>query len=54
MPRELKGRPVGIPENVRVVRPAPDDEPVEFNWNPVVYASWLTPELMRETEETYP
>ncbi|MFD9205932.1 hypothetical protein ACFVZM_06590 [Streptomyces sioyaensis] len=43
-------RPIREPDT-RVVRPWPDTEPVEFAMPYCVYAYWLTPELMRETEE---
>lgn len=38
-------------ENARRVWPLPDTEPVEFDKPASCYASWLTPELMRRTEE---
>jgi hypothetical protein len=34
-----------------IVRAVPDPIPVEFSYDPCVYASWITPELMREVEE---
>lgn len=34
-----------------IVHARPDMEPVEFDKALCVYASWITPELMRETEE---
>lgn len=37
--------------NTYIVHALPDQEPVETNWSPCVLASWITPELMRETEE---
>ncbi|MFD5161005.1 hypothetical protein ACFWMJ_23500 [Streptomyces hawaiiensis] len=37
--------------NTHIVHALPDQEPVEFPWAPCIYASWITPELMRETEE---
>lgn len=38
--------------DMRIVRPVPDMEPVEFNLPRSVYASWpwLTEEFMRELE----
>jgi hypothetical protein len=33
------------------VWPVPDTEPVAFDKPPCVYASWITPELMRAAEE---
>lgn len=38
-------------EGARRVWPVPDEEPVVFDKPRCVYASWITPELMRETEE---
>jgi hypothetical protein len=37
--------------NTYIVHALPDQEPVEFPWSPCIYAAWLTPELMRETED---
>lgn len=37
--------------NTVVVRAMPDPEPVEFDFPQCVYASWITPEMMREVEE---
>ncbi|MBT2412676.1 hypothetical protein J7I94_19275 [Streptomyces sp. ISL-12] len=37
--------------NMRIVHALPDTEPVEFDKPQCVYASWITEELMRETEE---
>jgi hypothetical protein len=34
-----------------IVHALPDQEPVEFDKPRSVYASWITEELMRETEE---
>jgi hypothetical protein len=36
---------------MRTVHALPDQEPVEFPWSPCVYASWITEDLMRETED---
>lgn len=38
-------------EATRRVWAVPDVEPVVFDKPRCVYASWITPELMRETEE---
>lgn len=38
-------------EGTRRVWPVPDTEPVVFDKPHCCYASWITPELMRETEE---
>ncbi|WP_267486665.1 hypothetical protein [Streptomyces sp. DH12] len=38
-------------DNLRRVWPAPDSEPVSFDKPACVYASWITPEIMREVEE---
>ncbi|BDM70568.1 hypothetical protein HEK616_40550 [Streptomyces nigrescens] len=46
----MDGRLIREPDT-RVVRAWPDQEPAEFTMPQCVYASWLTPELMRETEE---
>jgi hypothetical protein len=37
--------------DMRIVHALPDMEPVEFDKPRSVYASWITEELMRETEE---
>jgi hypothetical protein len=37
--------------NMVAVIALPDQEPVEFTWSRCVYASWITEELMRETED---
>ncbi|MEU3986117.1 hypothetical protein AB0F77_39675 [Streptomyces sp. NPDC026672] len=37
--------------NTVIVRATPDTEPVVFDKPRSVYAYWITPELMRETEE---
>lgn len=34
-----------------IVRAVPDPIPAEFTFEPCVYASWITPELMKEVEE---
>ncbi|MGW2950746.1 hypothetical protein [Streptomyces eurythermus] len=36
----------------RIVHALPDQEPVVFDRPRCCYADWITPELMRETEET--
>lgn len=38
-------------DTTRRVWAVPDVEPVVFDKPRCVYASWITPELMRETEE---
>lgn len=42
---------IGDPPNARIVRPVEDEIPVTFPYPPCLYASWVTPELMRELEE---
>lgn len=37
--------------NTIIVHAVPDAEPVAFDKPPCVYASWITPEIMRETED---
>lgn len=37
--------------DTRIVHAQPDDEPVVFDRPRCVYASWITPELMKEVEE---
>lgn len=38
-------------EGTSRVWPLPDTEPVDFDKPRCVYASWITPELMRAAEE---
>lgn len=38
-------------DGYRRVRAMPDPEPVEFDFPQCVYASWITPAMMREVEE---
>ena len=43
-------RPVGIPRGCQPVTPQPDTEPVTYDAPQCCYATWLTPDLMRQTE----
>lgn len=47
---ECRVTPIREPDTV-IVRAVPYLEPVEMKWSPCVYASWITPEMIREANE---